>query len=356
MRNLKLKAGFSLVLLSLTGCGPKTSTRMVDDPTGTAIEYGVPQGTTFTAELDAAREEARITIYQVSRCDVIPVTVMQRFEERLRGDEVVQRNPVTKKQVAGKSRGDTACNQTYGRNIEVMLSAGNARFSMGRTDARGQVSGNLSRLFQVASFAEVPAEVKVLVRPAQAQPTVEVGTLTMSELIKHEQRLQQLLGELEQILAKGTTGATPGEITRSYELYAELQDIASPDPRILAIGQRFWELYVGRKQDESIGRMGKTLDALGEAKETLKVMGDAAIPLYLQAAVSSGVMDQRALEWSSLRLIRAIKGSPAICTGGFAWGQVPSYGWPADARLAAQYVHYGYGDGFSGQIQSACRY
>ncbi|HSC88823.1 MAG TPA: hypothetical protein VLC09_16185 [Polyangiaceae bacterium] len=355
MNEMRLVKALGAIIL-LAGCSPKTSVRMVDDPSGTAIEYGKPRSTVYTAELDAARDDARVTIYQVSRCDVIPVTVMQRYEERLHGDEVVQRNPITKKQVAGKPQGETACNQSYARNLEVMLSAGSSRFSMGKTDARGQVTGNLSKIFQVAGYGDLPAEVKVLVRPAQAQPTVEVGTLTMAELKKHEERVKQLIGELEQILAKGTSGQTPADITRSYELYSELQDIAGYDPRVEGISARFWELYTGRKQEAMIGRTGMLLEELGKAQETLKVMGDAAIPLYVQAAVSAGVLDQRALEWSSLRLIRAIKGTPTICTGGFAWSGIGSYGWPPDARLAGHYAHYAYGDEVPGMVGSACRY
>lgn len=344
-----------VAVLPLTACGPKTSTRMVDDPSGTAVEYGAPRNTTYVAELDAARTQARITVYESARCDVIPVTVMQRYEERLRGDEVVQRNPVTKKQVAGKPKGEINCNQSYARNVEVMLSAGDARFSLGKTDARGQVSANLAEVFQVASYQDIPPQVTVLLRPIQAKPTVTAGTLTLSELIKHEERLQQLLKELEKILESGSR-ATPAEITRSYELYAELQDMHGADPRVTGISGRFWELFYGRKQDENIERMGRALDALGEAKETLKVMGDAAVPFYVQAAVNSGTLDPQALEWASVRLIRALRGTPVICTNGFSWGRVPSYGWPADARLAAQYVNYGYGDAHSGVINQACRF
>jgi len=36
-------------------------------------------------------------------------------------------------------------------------------------------------------------------------------------------------------LAKGETGATPEEITRSYEIYNQLADIAAYDPRVKAI-------------------------------------------------------------------------------------------------------------------------
>lgn len=341
--------------VSLVACGPKSSTRMVDDASGKAVMYGAPRDKIYSAELDAAKDEARVTVFEASRCDVIPVTVMQRYQETLHGDEVVQRMPVTKKQVAGKSTKDVPCNQTYARNVEVLLEANGGRFILGKTNAQGQVSANLQQLFQVASYGELPSQAKVLLRPAQAKPLTEAGTLTLSELAKHEGRVVQLLRELEAILAKGETGATSADIGRSYEIYSELQDVGGYDPRVQGISARFWELFYGRKLEEARGRMERNLAALGDAKETLKAMGDAAIPMYVQAAVNSGSLDARSLEWSSLRLIRAIRGTPVICTSGFSWNQVPSYGWSADARLAAQYVRFGYGDAYSGVLGGVCR-
>lgn len=354
--NRQCLSTWGFLFLATTACGPKTTTRMVDDPTGTAVEYGAPRATVFRAELDAARDDARVSVFESSRCDVIPVTVVQRYQETLHGDEVVQRSPVTKKQVAGSSKSDVPCNQTYARNVEVLLEANGARFSLGVTDSLGQVSANLAKVFQVASYGELPAQAKVLLRPSRARPLTEAGVLDLGELQKHELRVRELLGQLEAILAKGETGASSQEIGRSYELYAELQDIGSGDPRVLGISSRFWELFYGRKLEEARERMERNLAALGEAKDTLKVMGDAAIPMYVQAAVNSGTMDARALEWASVRLIRAIKGTPTICAGGFSWGAIGSYGWPADARLAAQYARFGHGDGYAQVVGGACRY
>lgn len=351
--NLTRWAPFSLLLVA---CGGASTVRMVDVPTGSATEYGGPRERSFVAELDAAYADARVVVYETSRCDVIPVTVMQRYEERRRGDEILQRTPVTKKQVAGEPKGSIPCNQTFARNVEVFVEADGTRVSLGATDARGRVVANLARVFQVGSYEQLPKKMSVLLRTQQAEPARVVGELELSQLVKFGERVRELLAQLEAILAKGEQGQSPADITRSYELYSQLQEIAAEDPRVEGIRARFWELYYGRKQEESREKLGRNLAALAEAKDTLKVMGDAAIPLYVQAAVNSSTLDPKALEWSSLRLIRALRSAPVICGGGFQFGRVPTYGWPADARLAAQYVNYGYGDAFLGAAQRACAY
>ncbi len=341
----------------LYGCGgAPLTTRMVDEPSGEAVTYGAPKDTRYNVELDAAKDAARITVYRSSQCDVLPVTVMQRYEEKVRGNQVVERNPVTKRQVVGNAEQTVPCDQSYARQVAVLLEVPDGgRFALGETDAYGQVSADLAQVFQVSSYDEVPENVKVVLRPAQAQPLVEAGTLNLSQLAAHQKRVTELLAKLAELLGKDTAATGPEEITRAYELYAQLTDIASGDPRVQALSARFWELLYARKLDEARERMGKNLEALSQAKDTLKVMGDAAIPLYVQAAVNSGQLDQRALEWTSLRLIQALRSSPTVCAAGFAWTNLPTYGWPADARIAAQYVHFAHGSSHAAAIQAACR-
>jgi hypothetical protein len=342
-------------VVSASCASQRLTTRTVDDPAGQAIEYGPPANTKFEAEMDAGREYGTITIYKKSTCDVIPVTVMQRYQEKVRGDDVVERTPLNKTQVAGQPDGQVNCDQSYARNVEVLLEADGGRFSLGLTDELGRVDVNLARLFKVASFDEVPSEARVMLRSIKGEPLVEVGQLSLSQLKKHQERVNELLGKLEAILEKGETGASQQEITRSYELYNQLIDLASHDPRVRAIGARFWELFYGRKQEEARERMGRNLDALSRAQATLKAMGDAALPMYVQAAVNSGTLDRQALEWSSLRLLRALRGSPNVCAASFSWSGIPTYGWGNEAQLAAHYVHFAYGPSHAALIQNACR-
>lgn len=340
--------------LALGGCGPKSSTRMVDDPSGTATAYGAPRATTYSVNVAASKQYLSLSVFESSRCDVIPVTVVQRYQETLHGDKVVQRTPVTKKQVAADPKGDVACNQTYARNVQVLLDAGGNRVSLGETDAQGRVVGDLVSLLQTSGYANAPKQAKVFIIPNRAKPAVEIGSLELHELAQYEGRVTQLLAELEAILAKGDAGQSSAEITKSYELYSQLLSIADGDARVEAIGLRFWELWYGRKQEEARQKMEKNLDALSKAQETLKSMGDAAIPMYVQAAVSSGTLDRRSLEWSSLRLISALRGSPGVCQAGYAYDRLDTYGWSVDAQIAAHNVRSAYGP--SPQIViNACR-
>lgn len=346
---------FGMSWLGALGCASSAvTTRTVDDPAGEGVEYGAPRDTKYTAELDAGREYGTVTIYKKSVCDVIPVTVMQRYKETVRGDKVLERSPLNKRQVAGQPQGKVDCDQGYARNMEVLLEAEGGRFSLGTTDELGRVEANLARVFKVASFEEVPRTAKVMLRSIKGKPLEQVGELSLAQLEKHELRVVELIGKLEAILGKGAAGATPDEITRSYEIYSQMMDIASHDPRVKALAARFWELFYGRKLEESRERLGKNLEALKDAQALLRSAGDAAIPLYVQAAVNSGSLDHRALEWSSLRLIRALRSAPAVCSAGFAWAALPSYGWSEDALLAANYVHFAYGSSHAEVLGRAC--
>lgn len=354
MLNYSRKLGLLIPSLALAiACGGGSTTRMVDDPTGQATTYGGPKNTSYHAEVDTSQGAAQVTVFQSSLCDVIPITVMQRYEEVLHGDKVVQRNPVTKKQVAGDPTGTVPCDQTYARNVEVFLAAGDGRHSIGKTDERGVVSADLAQVFQVANYDQVPDKVEIVLRPLRAREVVSAGSVSLSELKRQQGRVGELLASLEEILAKGETGASPAEITKSYEVYATLQAMAPHDPRVKGISARFWELFYGRKQEEGREKMEKNLKALGAAKETLKVMGDAAIPLYVQAAVNSGTLDSSAVEWSTLRLISALRAAPTVCAN-FSFGSVGTYGWPADARLAASYVNFARGDSYASILSRAC--
>lgn len=344
-----------ILALAVAGCASSSvTTRTVDEPVGEAVAYGAPHDTTYTAELDAGREYGTVTVYKKSVCQVIPVTVMQRYKETTRGKEVLERSPMNKRQVAGEPQGEIVCDQGYARNMEVLLEAEGGRFSLGTTDELGRVETNLARVFKIASFEEVPGTAKVMLRSIKGKPLEEVGQLSLLQLKKHEERVVELIGKLEAILEKGAAAASPDEITRSYEIYNQMVDVAAHDPRVRAMAARFWELFYGRKLEESRERLGKNLDALKDAQALLRSAGDAAIPLYVQAAVNSGSLDDRALEWSSLRLIRALRGAPSVCTAGFAWTGLPSYGWTEDALLAANYVHFAYGSAHAEVLRRVC--
>ncbi len=339
----------------IVACGGAATTRTVDTPSGSAVSYGAPRDTAYEVEVEPAKDTLVVHVFERSKCSVIPLRFVQREQQTLDGDEVVHREHLGKKEIAGEPQGDVSCAQTYARNVDVSLVVGSAVQPLGTTDAHGTLSAKLPDVLKSAAYGEAPpADAIVRIRPLRARPALDGAKISLRELGLHEQRVDALLAELEGILAKGASGASSAEITRSYELYSQLQDVAPSDPRVRGISARFWELMYGRKQDEATERLSKNLQALDEARELLKTAGDAAIPLYVQAAVNSGVLDARSLEWASLRLISALRTQTIICQQGFDWGHLPSYPLPADARVAAHYLHYGYGDAYARDVTTAC--
>ncbi len=336
----------------LAACGGAQTTRIVDTPTGTAVAYGAPRDTVYEVEIEPAKDVMRVHVYEYSRCDVIPLQLVHRERETLQGDEVVRRESLGKKQVAGAPEGEVRCNQTYARDVDVSLVVGGAVHPIGTTDREGRVAADLSKVFDAAAYAEAPpAEATVRIRPQRGK-SVDGATIRLTELENHEERVDALLAELEAILAKGETGASDAEIARSYELYAQLHTIAWDDPRVRAVAARFWELFYGRKQEEAREKMTRNLQALEQAKELLAQAGDAAIPMYVQAAINSGYQDPRTVEWSTLRLIRALRGSTVICREGFSWGATSAL--PIDARIGSSYLRYAHGDGYDATINRIC--
>ena len=352
-RDKTVRSLLPLLLLFGSACGGgPLSTRIVETPTSNVVSYGAPHDVSYSAELDPALNEARITVYRRARCDVIPVQLVDRVEEKFRGDEVVERTHLGKGQNAQPARGEVDCAQTYAQNVDVMLQVGSARFPVGKTDSHGVVVVDLSQLMQTGAMGSAGEQAVVMVRPPQAQPTQSAGQISLAELNRQQTRVNELLEELRPILDSGTL--TQEQSARAYELYQTLFSLAPSDPRVEAVAARFWELVYRRRQVEVTANMQRNLQALGEARETLKAMGDAALPFYVQAAVSSGTLDRRALEWSSLRLLAALRGRPALCAAGFSYAKLPSYGLNSDAILAAQYLQFAYNGAQSSYWASGC--
>lgn len=338
-----------------TACGGAHATRMVDEPTGTATSYGAPHDTAYEVQVEPAKNVMLVHVFEHSRCPVIPIQTVHRYRETLEGSTVVRRESLGKQQVAGEPKDEVLCNQTYARNVGVSLVVGGAVHQLGRTDDLGQTHIDLTRVFQSAAYGEAPPETAIVrIRPERTGRALDGTSVSLNELKKHETLVDQHLTELETILARGETGASDADIARSYELYAQLQAIAPSDPRVQGLSARFWELFYGRKQAEATERLGRNLRALDEARELLGAAGDAAIPLYFQAAVNSGNVDPRALEWATLRIINALRTHTVICQQGFAWNRLGSYQLGTDARMAAHYLQFARGDAALMDLNAAC--
>lgn len=349
--------GCAVSTAAVVACGGSPPTvRTVDTPTGTAVTYGAPRDTAYEVQVEPAKDAFTVHVFRSSKCSIIPIQLVEREQQTVEGNEVVRTEGLGRKQVAGEPQGDVTCAQSYARDVEVSLVIGSGVHPLGTTDEHGTVTAQLTDVLKSAAYGEAPPdEAVVRIRPPrEARPALDGAKISLRELGQHEARVTALLTELEGILAKGESGASGADIARSYALYSQLQDVAPSDPRVRGLSARFWELLYGRKQEEARERMGKNLQALDQARELLKNAGDAAIPFYVQAAVNSGGLDARSLEWSSLRLIRALRTQTVICQQGFDWGRLPSYRLPNDAVLGAHYLRYAYGDAYARDVTAAC--
>lgn len=339
----------------LSGCAsaPLTS-RYVDTPKGTAVEYGTPQATQYELEVEPEHETLRLYLYQYSECAKIPVTVMHRREEFLRDGEVVEVKEVGPVQIAQAPDGSMPCEAGYGRDVEVSLLIGGASYALGATDSYGYLSVDLASLLQRGTRAEaLPAEAEVSIRPPYGGAAQVIGKVSLAQLAVHEQEVEKLLSELEAILGKGSDiGAQ--DIARSYVLYEKLRQLAPGDARFRATAARFWELFFNRKRDEATERLQRNLKALDAAKDLLKGASLAAIPIFARAAANSGVVDPRTLEWSEWQLLTGLRAHPATCRAEFRFDNLDGYGFSPGTLFAVRYLQFSYGDGFAPSIDALC--
>jgi hypothetical protein len=331
------------------------TTKVVDTPQGTSNAFGAPRNQTYSFEAEPELDKLRLHVYRMSRCDVIPTEVVARRTENWRGDHLVSTVDQGPVQIAKPATAEVPCDQGYARDVEVTLVVGNATHDLGTTDAYGYVGVNLSAELREKLFGVgVPPNAMVRVRGLRGQPAQEVGMLSLASLRDFETGVQRMLDELNALLAKGANLSSP-DIQRTYELYEKLRAVAYFDPRFKGASARFWELFFARKQLESTENLTRNLKALEAAKDLLKGAGVAAVPLFMQVAVTSQAYDPRAMDWASGELLGAIRARPQICSS-FDWTQMQTYGFSPVTQLAVQYLRFAQGDSFYGPIAGRCSF
>ena len=353
----KLAYGFVVgVAAALAACGGGAlTTKVVDTPQGTSNAYGAPRNQTYSFEAEPELDQLRLHLYRSARCDLIPTEVVARRTETYNGSTLVSSVDQGPVQIAKPATTEVPCDQGYARDMEVSLIVGNATHSLGTTDAYGYVGVNLSAELREKLFgAGVPPNAMVRVRGFKGQPAQEIGMLSLASLRDYEQGTQRLIDELNALLAKGAELSSP-DIQKTYELYEKLRALAWYDPRFKAASARFWELFFARKQIESTQNLTRNLKALDAAKDLLKGAGVAAIPLFMQVAITNQAYDPRALDWASGELLTAIRAKPQLCTS-FDWTQMQTYGFLPQTQVAVQYLRFAMGDGFYGPIQGRCSF
>lgn len=341
--------------LGVSACAGSVTTREVDVPVGKSVAYGAPRSTSFWVEAEPELDVLRLRVYRASRCDVIPVDLMQRRVETLEGGEVVKTEEQGKRQVAHPPSGEADCELGYARDSEVSLVVGNAVHRLGTTDARGYVSVNLSAELREKLFGgSAPTEGLVRVRAPQALETADAGTITLASLRDYEAGVARLLAELGDLLGRNSD-LSAQEIQRSYELYESLRSVAWFDPRFKAASARFWELFAERKRDEASTRLARDLRALDSAREVLRSASDATVPLFMQLALNAGTVDDRAQDWAYTSVLSAFRARPALCNG-FDWARVSSYGFAPDTAVAMYYLRYVQADALGGTVTRLCSF
>jgi hypothetical protein len=340
-------------LLGAIACGGPLTSRYVDRPLRKAVEYGAPQNMQYLVDAAPEHDLLRLYVYERSECAKIPVQLVDRRQELLDGDDVVETKNVGQVQIADPPAGSVPCDARNARDVEVSLLVGGSTYILGTTDRDGYVGVNLAdRLERGARSEPLPPSAEIRLRPPRGGSPQSAGQLSLAELGRHGAEIETLLVELDAILSKGEA-IGPQEIARSYTLYEKLRQLAFHDARFRASAARFWELLYGRKQAEATERLGKNLKALESARALLASAGPAAIPIYAQAAANSGTLDARALEWSEWQLASGLRTQRAACQA-FAWERVPSYGFGPDLTFALHYLHFAYGDGYSANISGLC--
>ena len=342
------------LLLACCGGGAITS-RDVDTPSGSILSYGAPADTSYSFESEPELNVLRLHLFRASRCPVFPTDTVLRRTETLQGDKVIHTEEHGKVQIARPPSGEVACDVGYGRDVDVSLVVGNAVHRIGTTDAYGYVAVNLSgELREKLYGASAPEEATVRVFPPRALGSLDIGQVSLASLRDFESGVDKLLAEFEPLLAKGTAISGP-EIQRSYQLYEQLRQLAYYDARVKGALARFWELFYGRKREESAQNLERNLKALEGSKALLSTANLSAIPLFMQAAVSSQAYDPRALDWSNGELFQALRQHPQACTG-FDWRRVQSYGFGPSALLAVDYLRFAQGDDFWGSMSGVCSF
>jgi hypothetical protein len=183
----------------------------------------------------------------------------------------------------------------------------------------------------------------------------EVARLPLSELKAREARIAQLTEELRANLSKGPGELSPEEISKSYELYAQLRKIAWYDARFQGLAQRFWEVWQNRQASDRAEQLGKNLKALEQAQRVLQTASLATLPLFAQVGINDGSLSPRLLEWARWQMLDGFRQSPELCpAGGFGWSAVPGAPFSPETRAAAHYLRYAYGDPYQQVLGAMC--
>ncbi len=345
----------ALVAVLVASCSGPLTHRIVESPAGESVTLGAPRDWTYATEVLPEHDALTLRVTRAARCDRIPVTVMNRVDEAIDGDEVVSRKPLSPRQSSGTPQGDAECEKGYATDSDVALKIGENVFELGKTDRAGVVRVDLSDRLELSLYGEAaPAEATVMVRGPKALESTSGTTLPLTSLAKHEAYVRAQLKQMSGLLTRDTP-LTNSDAQRLFVLYERLRRIAPENPDFKGSTVRFWEIVRERKQAEAARSFTRNLKALNEARDLLKGAGVAALPVYVRAAVSDGNVALEAIEWAELELLSGVVNVPAVCAGRFSWAALPNYGLDPEQLLAARYLQFAYGNGYERTANGYCK-
>lgn len=330
------------------GSGPKYTRRMVETPAGYTQTLGPAKNTAYMAKVAMEHNIAHITVYERSECSVIKLRVIDRVEETLDGDEVVQREAKGALKIAEGPGGTQPCDERFAR-VPLMLSYAGNTYPLGDTSPTGELNVDLASVVKpgtrgVEFSADRPGVLLVAGRP--------VGEVPLAGLAQQQQRLDQILSELGPILGKPATKLSDAEVTRAYALYEQMRELSPDDARVIGMQRRFVEVIGGFKDLAKTESLKRNLAALGEAKDLLKTLG-GLVPSYVQMSISDNRPSPDAIAWAQAAALLQFRSNPGLCAGGWDWTRVDNT--TGETRLAFQYLRYAFDDGYSRWIGSACK-
>jgi hypothetical protein len=336
-------------LLTLCACGTTQYThRIVEMPAGHTQTLGPAKNTAYVAQVAMEHNLAHITVYERSECEVFKMRVVERVEETLDGDEVVQRESRGSLKVPEGSQGTQPCEERFAR-VPVMLSYAGNTYPLGDTSPTGELHVDLASVVKPSTRGVDLSSERAGVLLVAGRP---IGEVPLSGLASQQARLDAIIAELAPILGKPADKLTDAEVTRAYALYEQMRELGPDDARAAGLQRRFVEVIGGFRDLAKTAALKRNLQALGEAKDLIKDLGPS-VPSYVQVSIQDNKPNPDAVAWAQAAALLAFRSQPELCAGGFDWSRAGSAS--PEARLALSYLRYAFDDGYARSLSTACR-
>jgi hypothetical protein len=342
-------ASLACLCFAVVGCGggAQYTRRMVETPAGYTQTLGPATNTAYVAQVSMEHNIAHIVVYERSECQVTKLRVVERVEETLDGDEVVQRETKGSLKIADGPGGTAPCEERFAR-VPVTLGYGGNTYPLGDTSPTGELHVDLASVVKPGTrgvdLSAARGTLLVAGRP--------IGEVPLAGLAQQQQRLDEILAELGPILGKPATKLTDAEVTRAYALYEQMRELSPDDARAIGMQRRFVEVIGGFRDLAKTESLKRNLAALNEAKDLLKSMA-GVVPSYVQMSISDNRPTPDAIAWAQAAALMQFRQNPGLCAGGFDWARVSNT--TGEARLAFSYLRYAFDDGYSRWIGSVCK-